>query len=51
MFFNKQKTKSKYVEAKTPEARIKQRMAIANYYKNKNTSKQNNSRTKTKRYK
>ena len=36
MFFNKGKKKSSYVKAKTPEARKKQKQAIAAYYaKNK----------------
>lgn len=32
MFFNKEKKKSCYVQAKTPEAREKQKAAIAAYY-------------------
>jgi hypothetical protein len=32
MFFNKEKKKSVYVKAKTPEARKKQKQAIASYY-------------------
>lgn len=32
MFFNKAKKKSGYVKAKTPEARKKQKAAIAAYY-------------------
>ena len=35
MFFNKEKKKSNYVKAKTPEARKRQRAAIAAYYENK----------------
>ena len=36
MFFNKEKKKSAYVKAKTPEARKKQKAAIAAYYAIKN---------------
>lgn len=36
MFFNKEKKKSTYVKAKTPEARKKQKAAIAAYYAKKN---------------
>lgn len=36
MFFNKDKKKSGYVKAKTPEARKKQKQAIAAYYARKN---------------
>lgn len=32
MFFNKEKKKSGYVKAKTPEARSRQKAAIAAYY-------------------
>ena len=40
MFFNKEKKKSKFVKAKTPETRKKQKQAIASYYaKKKNESK------------
>ena len=40
MFFNKEKKKSNYVKAKTPESRKKQKEAIASYYaKKKSTSK------------
>ena len=40
MFFNKEKKKSSYVKAKTPEARKKQKQAIASYYsKKKNINK------------
>lgn len=35
MFFNKEKKKNKFVKAKTPELRIKQKAAIAAYYKQK----------------
>lgn len=35
MFFNKEKKKSNYVKAKTPEARKKQKQAIASYYAKK----------------
>ena len=38
MFFDKEKKKSSFVPAKTPESRQKQKMAIASYY-----AKQNNS--------
>ncbi len=37
MFFNKEKKKSIYVKAKTPEARKKQKQAIASYYAKKKT--------------
>lgn len=40
MFFNKQNKKSRYVKAKTPEARKKQKQAIASYYAKKRRSKQ-----------
>ena len=41
MFFNKEKRKSDFVKAKTPEARKRQKQAIAAYYakKNKTTKK------------
>ena len=40
MFFNKEKKKSAFVKAKTPEARQKQKAAIAAYYaKKKGSSK------------
>ena len=40
MFFNRQKKKSGYVKAKTPEARKRQKQAIASYYaKKKGTAK------------
>ena len=40
MFFNKEKKKSNYVKAKTPESREKQKQAIASYYaKKKNSTK------------
>lgn len=40
MFFNKEKKKSGFVKAKTPEARKKQKQAIASYYaKKKGTTK------------
>jgi len=40
MFFNKDKKKSGYVKAKTPEARKRQKDAIASYYaKKKATTK------------
>lgn len=40
MFFNKEKKKSSFVKAKSPEARKKQKAAIAAYYaKNKSTAK------------
>ncbi len=35
MFFNKEKKKSSYVKAKTPEAIKKQKQAIASYYAKK----------------
>ena len=35
MFFNKEKKKSSFVKAKTPEARKKQKQAIASYYAKK----------------
>lgn len=35
MFFNKEKKKSCYVKAKTPEARKRQKAAIAAYYAKK----------------
>ena len=35
MFFNKEKKKSNFVKAKTPEARKKQKQAIASYYAKK----------------
>jgi len=38
MFFNKEKKKSNFVKAKTPESRRKQKAAIANYYKKKSDS-------------
>lgn len=38
MFFNKAKKKSGYVKAKTPEARKKQKAAIAAYYAKKKTA-------------
>ena len=34
MFFNKEKKKSSFVKAKTPEARKKQKQTIASYYAN-----------------
>ena len=37
MFFNKEKNKNNYVKAKTPEARKKQKLAIASYYAKKKT--------------
>ncbi len=37
MFFNKDKKKSSYVKAKNPEARKKQKQAIASYYAKKKT--------------
>ena len=40
MFFNKEKKKSSFVKAKTPEARKKQKLAIVSYYaKKKNQPK------------
>ncbi len=39
MFFNKEKKKSSYVKAKTPEARKKQKQAIASYYAKRKTTK------------
>lgn len=40
MFFNKEKKKSCFVKAKTPEAGKKQKQAIASYYaKKKATTK------------
>lgn len=41
MFFNKEKKKSNYVKAKTPEARRKQKQAIAAYYAKKKTKPKN----------
>ena len=38
MFFNKEKKKSSFVKAKTPEARKKQKQAIASYYAKKKTA-------------
>lgn len=35
MFFNKPKRKSSFVKAKTPEARKRQKSAIASYYAKK----------------
>lgn len=37
MFFNKEKKKSSFVKAKTPDARRKQKQAIAAYYAKKNS--------------
>ena len=37
MFFNKEKKKSCFVKAKTPDARKKQKQAIAYYYAKKKT--------------
>lgn len=42
MFFNKDKKKSGYVKAKTPEARKKQKQAIATYYARKNADSKKN---------
>lgn len=40
MFFNKEKKKSSFVKAKTPESIKKQKQAIASYYaKKKSTPK------------
>ncbi len=40
MFFNKEKKRSSFVKAKTPEARKRQKQAIASYYaKNKPSKK------------
>ena len=39
MFFNKTKKKSGYIKAKTPEARKRQKAAIAAYYAKKTTTK------------
>lgn len=40
MFFNKEKKKSSFVKAKTPESRKKQKQAIASYYaKKKNATR------------
>ena len=38
MFFDKEKKKSSFVPAKTPESRQKQKMAIASYYEKQNNS-------------
>ena len=38
MFFNKTKKKSGYIKAKTPEARKRQKAAIAAYYAKKKTT-------------
>lgn len=35
MFFNKEKKRSKYVKAKDPESRKRQKAAIVAYYVNK----------------
>lgn len=40
MFFNKKNKKSSFVKAKTPEARKKQKQAIALYYAKKRSLKQ-----------
>lgn len=39
MFFNKEKKRSNYVKASTPEARKKQKQAIAAYYAKKRVTK------------
>lgn len=39
MFFNKKKSKTKFINAKTPEARQRQRAAIISYYIKKNNEK------------
>lgn len=39
MFFNKERKKSTFVKAKTPEARRKQKQAIASYYAKKKNKK------------
>ena len=39
MFFNKEKKRSSYVKAKTPESRKKQKQAIATYYAKKKAAK------------
>ncbi len=39
MFFNKDKKSNNFVKARTPEARRKQRAAIAAYYANKRKQK------------
>lgn len=44
MFFNKKKKPSKYVKADTPEARRKQKQAIASYYANKKCNDKKNSK-------
>ncbi len=41
MFFNKERKKSSFVRAKTPEARRKQKQAIASYYAKKKKKTQN----------
>lgn len=41
MFFNKEKKKSNFVKAKTPEARKKQKQAIASYYAKKKANFKN----------
>lgn len=41
MFFNKEKKRSCFVRAKTPEARKRQRAAIISYYTNKNNDSRN----------
>ena len=38
MFFNKEKKKGSYVKARTPEARKKQKLAIASYYAKRKSS-------------
>ena len=39
MFFNREKKKSSFVKAKSPEARKKQKAAIAAYYAKRNDRK------------
>ena len=39
MFFNKEKRKSNFVKSKNPEARKKQKQAIASYYAKRKASK------------
>lgn len=42
MFFNKEKKKSRFVKAKDPEARKKQKQAIISFYIKKKQTKKSN---------
>lgn len=42
MFFNKDKKKSNFVKAKTPESRKRQKAAIASYYAKKRKNRKEN---------